>query len=280
MGVVNVTPDSFSDGGRYLSLDAAVSQALRLEEAGASIIDVGGESTRPGAVRVEEHEELKRIVPVVRALRARSAVPISVDTTRVSVAAAALDEGADIINDISGFRFEPDLAGVVGEHRAGCVLMHTPARPREMMNHATYADVTASVRASLEGSMRIAREAGVEELQIVLDPGFGFGKQTADNWRLLSAFRELRRPGRPLLVGVSRKRMLRDALSTAGADVTEDALDVATATACAFARMAGASIFRVHDVRSVRAALAVVDALRQHAAPDSGSGEGERVPST
>jgi len=258
MGILNLTPDSFSDGGVYASHTDACAAALKMVAQGADIIDIGGESTRPGATPIPADEELRRILPVIQMLRAQSDVAISVDTYRAATADAALTAGADIINDISGFKFDPGLAEVVSRHRAGCVLMHTSGRPADMQSRTQYPndDVVGSVVHALERAIQRARDAGVAEAYIAIDPGFGFGKTQAQNFALLAHLGELRALGRPILVGMSRKRMLRDL----GAHVASQ-LDGASAVAHAVAIRHGARIVRAHDVDATRCAIEVVGAL-------------------
>ncbi|MFT5994332.1 MAG: dihydropteroate synthase, partial [Bradymonadia bacterium] len=176
MGVLNVTPDSFSDGGLFTSVETAVARAIEMQRQGASVIDIGGESTRPGADVISEREEIRRVVPVIEALRLRTNIIISIDTSKASVAKAAINAGANVINDVSGFRFDDDMASVAATSDAGCILMHTPARPDEMDNHAVYDDVVETVKAALVQSIERATRAGVCRHHIMLDPGFGFGK--------------------------------------------------------------------------------------------------------
>lgn len=250
MGILNVTPDSFSDGGRYSSVEAAVDAALAMVEEGATIIDVGGESTRPGASPVDEGEEQRRVLPVVERLAQRSDCLISVDTYRASTARRALEVGAHIVNDVWGAQREPDIAAVAAEFGAGLCLMHT-SREREVLD-----DVIEDQRLFLGRSIEIARRAGVEDAAIVLDPGFGFGKDATTNFRLLSRSGELASLGFPLLAGTSRKRFVRAGLRN---ELAEQ--DVATAATSVILRERGAAIFRVHDVAANRAALSICDAM-------------------
>lgn len=262
MGILNVTPDSFSDGGLHNDPERAVQHALTMVQDGASVIDIGGESTRPGAQRVSEDIELERVLPVIRALRPRTKAVLSIDTTRARVADAALDAGADLVNDISGLTFAPAIADIVAAHGAGCVLMHTPARPEIMMDHARYTDVVAEVSEALQSSRARALEAGVAPDAIALDPGFGFGKHAPDNWRLLRELPRIASLGAPVLVGISRKRMLRECIQNVGLDADTDALDLATAVACAHASLQGARILRVHNVRAMALALGVASGIQ------------------
>jgi dihydropteroate synthase len=252
MGVLNVTPDSFSDGGRFTAPDAAVAQARRMAGEGAAIIDVGGESTRPGAEPVTAGEEQRRVLPIVEALAGLDML-ISVDTFRAETAALAVERGAHIVNDVWGLQREPDIAAIAAQTGAGLVIMHTG---RERTRDP---DPIADQFGFLRTSLNIARGAGVTDEQIVLDPGFGFAKETAEsNVALIARFGELHALGFPLMAGVSRKRFL-GALT--GRDV--ERRDVATAAANAVLRLKGAALFRVHDVAATRDALAIADAVLQ-----------------
>jgi dihydropteroate synthase len=260
-GIINVTPDSFSDGGRLGDVDAARRHAEQLVGEGATALDIGGESTRPGrAEGVPLEEELRRVVPAIEAIRRdHPSVPISVDTVKSAVARAALDAGAAIVNDVSAFRLDPDIATVAAERAAGVILMHSRGTLTELASytHARYpAGVGAEVAAELADAMERATSAGVAAETIVLDPGLGFGKRVPQNLELLDGLAALLRLGRPILVGPSRKRFLGD---VTGRDVT--ARDAATAAACALAYERGARLFRVHDVGSARDALRLAAAL-------------------
>jgi dihydropteroate synthase len=254
MGVVNVTPDSFSDGGRYLDARAAIAHGEELAAQGAAILDVGGESTRPGADPVPVEEELLRVVPVVEAL-AGGGARVSVDTSKAAVAAAALDAGADYVNDVTAFRGDPDLAGLVADRGVDCCLMHMLGTPRTMQDDPRYDDVVADVKAFLEARLASAVAAGVAEERIMLDPGIGFGKTVEHNLELLRRLDELLALGRPLVIGVSRKSFLG---KLTGREVDERA--VATAAANVLALERGASVFRVHDVPETLDALTVAAA--------------------
>lgn len=251
MGILNVTPDSFSDGGRFSSVEDAVAAAQRMVAEGASIIDVGGESTRPGAAPVSEAEEQGRVLPVVEALARRGDMLVSVDTFREETARLALAAGAHILNDVWGLQREPGIARLAAQHGCGLVVMHT-GRDRERI-----ADPVADQFAYLERSLRIAREAGVEPERIVLDPGFGFAKDPGDNLALMARFEELAGFGFPLMAGTSRKRFLGH---VTGREIASDR-DVATAASSALLRMKGAALFRVHDVAMSADALALADAI-------------------
>jgi dihydropteroate synthase len=256
VGILNVTPDSFSDGGRHVAPDAALRAALAMRDAGAAVLDVGGESTRPGAVAPDEAEELRRVVPVVERLVAEVGLPVSVDTRRAAVARAALAAGADIINDVSALAHDPDMAGVVAEHGAGVVLMHMRGTPATMDALAEYGDVAAEVAAELARRRDAAVAAGIPAEAIVLDPGLGFAKRTEHNLTLIDRLDRITALGHPVLIGPSRKRFLG---AVTGKDVA--GRDAATAAACVAGRLRGALLFRVHDVASAREALAVADAI-------------------
>jgi dihydropteroate synthase len=260
VGVVNVTPDSFSDGGNYADADAAIKHGLALVDEGADIIDVGGESTRPGASRVPEDEERQRVVPVIAALAA-AGVPVSVDTMRASTALAALEAGAALVNDVSGGQAEAALPRVVAEAGVPYVVMHWRAHSDRMQQYAEYDDVVAEVRAELRGRVEAVRAAGVRAEQIILDPGIGFAKSAAHNWALLARLDELVGLGYPLLVGASRKSFLGDLLKTD--DVRPPAQrDDATAALTVVAALAGAWAVRVHAVRANADAVRVAARLR------------------
>lgn len=262
MGIVNATPNSFSDGGRYLDVEAAVAHALRLAEEGADLIDLGGESTRPGAPPVPVAEELRRVVPVVERLRARGfTLPISIDTFKPEVARAALAAGADLVNDVMGLA-DPALAAVVADTKAPVVIMHMRGTPADMATRTDYGDVVADVARELEGAVARAIAAGVDAERIVLDPGIGFAKTAEQNVEVLARLPELRKLGRPLLIGPSRKRFIG---AITGAPVEERLPGtLAAVTACV---LAGAEFLRVHDVAPARQAALVAAALRQAALP-------------
>jgi dihydropteroate synthase len=250
MAIVNVTPDSFSDGGRHDSVDKAVAHALQAVEDGAEIIDIGGESTRPGGDAVSGPEEQARVLPVIEALRGKTGALISVDTYRAETARLSVAAGAHIVNDIFGLQREPEIAGIAARTGAGLCLMHT-GRDRDKLD-----DVVADQFLFLERSLEIAGRAGVAAECIVLDPGFGFAKDTDENLELMARTDELHRLGFPLLAGTSRKRFV-------GAVTGRDAVDrdAGTAATSVLLRLKGAAIFRVHDVAINRDALAVTDAM-------------------
>ena len=258
MGIVNATPDSFSDGGLFLDAGAAIAQALLLADEGADLVDVGGESTRPGAAPVPDDEELGRVVPVIAALRARGfPLPISIDTRKAAVARAALDAGADLVNDVSGLA-DPSLARVVAEAGAPIVLMHSRGTPEDMQRRAVYGDVVQEVAAELEQALDRAAAAGIPRERTILDPGLGFAKTAEHNLVLLARLDELRALGRPILVGPSRKSFIgRIAGSAAPGDRLPGTLAAVTA-----AVVAGAELVRVHDVAAARQAALVAAAIR------------------
>jgi dihydropteroate synthase len=255
MGIVNVTPDSFSDGGRFLEADTAIRHGLRLAGEGAAILDVGGESTRPGADPVSAEEEMRRVLPVIEELSG-AGHRVSVDTTKLEVARAALATGATIVNDVSAFRFSPELAALVAEAGAGCCLMHMLGEPRTMQVDPRYDDVVDEVRAFLEQRLAFAVAEGVSEERVWLDPGIGFGKTVEHNLELLRRLDEIAAIGRPVVIGTSRKSFLG---SLAGGRAGDERLPGTIATNV-IALERGASIFRVHDVGPVADALHVAAA--------------------
>ncbi len=257
MGIVNVTTDSFSDGGLYLDPDAAIAHGVRLVEEGADLLDVGAESSRPGAHPVALSDELDRIVTVLKGLRPRVTVPISVDTTKTEVARAALDLGADVINDISGLRADANLVRLLAGSDCGIVLMHMQGTPRTMQQAPSYVDVVDEVAAWLEERLHALGQSGIAPERVIVDPGIGFGKYLPHNLALLRHLDRLRAIGRPLLVGASRKAFLGELLAEPLAPARL-AGDLAVA---AHARSAGVAILRVHDVRAARGFFRVLDAL-------------------
>ena len=265
MGIVNVTPDSFSDGGRFADASGACAEAIRMIERGADMIDVGGESTRPNAPPVSLDEELARTIPVIRSLRAASDVPISIDTTKAAVAEAALEAGADIVNDVSAMRFDPAMAGVVARTGAGVVLMHTPGAPTEMDDLANYEDVVAEVVRHLAARVSAARAAGIPDAFIAVDPGYGFGKTPEQNYELLARVDRVVELGLPVLIGVSRKRHVRAAVGTEPV-----AVEHGTTAANALALARGAHMIRVHDVEAGAACVKMAAAIcPRRGAPES-----------
>jgi dihydropteroate synthase len=260
MGVVNATPDSFSDGGRFLDPDAAVAHALRLAEEGADLVDVGGESTRPGAPPVPADEELRRVVPIIERLRRRGfALPISIDTWKGEVARAALAAGADLVNDVTGLA-DPALAAAVAEAGAPVVLQHMRGTFADMQAHAVYGDVVADVARELEAALARAEAAGIPRERTLLDPGIGFAKTAEQSVLVLARVGELRALGRPLLVGPSRKSFIGKLTGASAGERLPGTL--AAVTACV---LAGVEILRVHDVAPARQAAAIAAALRDAA---------------
>ncbi len=256
MGVLNITPDSFSDGGRYLSREAALRRLGELQDEGADIIDIGGESTRPGSNPVSDEAEIDRVIPVIEAAAERVDVAISIDTTKASVARAALAAGAEIVNDISGLRFETRLADLAARSGAGLVLMHIRGLPRTMQQDIHYDDLLGEVAAELRESVNGALSAGCQSEQLVVDPGIGFGKTADQNLALIDQLDRIARLGYPVLVGPSRKSFMG---KTLGLDVDERL--EATLAACVVALLRGARVFRVHDVRPARRALDMAQAI-------------------
>ncbi|MDR3720950.1 MAG: dihydropteroate synthase [Candidatus Acidoferrales bacterium] len=257
MGVLNVTPDSFSDGGVYLDADAAVTRALDIERAGADILDIGGESTRPGSQGISAAEEMRRIIPVLEKLRGRLRIPISVDTSKSEVAEAAAYQGAEILNDVTALRADPRLADIARRRKLPLILMHMRGDPRTMQKKPFARSVLRDVSVGLCRAVAIARRAGVAKSQIVLDPGIGFGKSVAQNFVLLQKLPELARLGFPLLVGVSRKGFIGRALG----GVPEGERAWGTAAAVAASILGGAHIVRVHDVAEMVQVARVTDAV-------------------
>jgi dihydropteroate synthase len=266
MGVVNVTPDSFSDGGRYLDPEAAVSHGLELEAEGAAILDIGGESTRPGAAPVEVGEELRRVLPVIGGLVAAGVrAQISIDTSKAAVADAALGAGATLVNDVTALKGDPEMAAVIAHAGAECCLMHMLGDPRTMQDDPRYDDVVTDVRAFLEERLGAAVAAGVAERRILLDPGIGFGKTAGHNLELLRRLGELVAMGRPVVIGTSRKSFL-GALT--GRDVEHRLSGTIATNVLAYER--GATIFRVHEVAPVVDALKVTAATVAATTPTTG----------
>jgi dihydropteroate synthase len=258
MGVVNVTPDSFSDGGLFLDPEAAIAHGRGLAQQGADIVDVGGESTRPGAAAVSAEEERDRVAPVVSGLAADNGagVPVSIDTSKAPVAQAALDAGAEIVNDVTAFRADPALAALCGERGCGVVLMHMLGTPRTMQDNPTYDDVVDDVKAFLAGRIEAATAAGVDEERIWIDPGIGFGKTLEHNLELLRRLGELRELGRPIVIGTSRKSFIgkltgREVDRRLGGTIASNVLAV----------RAGADVIRVHDVLELRQAITVAEVI-------------------
>src|SRR6266851_2082950 len=263
MGVLNVTPDSFSDGGNFLEPELAIEQAFVIANAGADLLDVGGESTRPGSQETSAAEELDRILPVLEALRGRLKIPISVDTRRASVAELAIRAGAELVNDVSGLRSDPRIAEVAARHRVPLILMHMRGEPRTMQERGFARDVMKDVMQGLRKSVAVARKAGIAKSQIIVDPGIGFGKSFAQNYELLEKLQQLAKLGYPILVGTSRKGFLGATLARDGKPAPPEERIWGTAATVTASILNGAHIVRVHDVAEMtqvtRAADCVLD---------------------
>jgi len=253
MGVLNITPDSFSDGGKYADPDRAFARALELEEQGADIIDIGAESTRPGSARISAAEEMRRLIPVLKRLKGRLTVPVSVDTYKAEIAERALALGAEIINDPSGLTFEPQLARVAGNHDAGLVLNHMRGRPETWARLGPMPDPMATIARDLDAAVARARHVGIDKSRLVIDPGIGFGKRKEQNSLILGRLAELAALDLPIMAGPSRKHFL--------AHASTDETRFATAAAVTACILGGAHIVRVHDVREMRAAADVADEI-------------------
>lgn len=250
-GVLNVTPDSFSDGGKYNDPDRAFAHALHMEEQGADFIDIGAESTRPGSARITAPEELRRLIPVLKRLRGRLRVPVSVDTYKAEVAQRAITHGAEIINDPSGLTFDPQLAGVVLRHDAGLILNHMRGRPETWAKLAPLPDVMGTIMRETEATVSRARRAGIERGRLVIDPGIGFGKRREQNSEIVARLAQMARLELPIMVGPSRKTFLMQE--------NEDLTKYATAAAVAACILGGAHVIRVHDVAEMRVAAHIAD---------------------
>jgi dihydropteroate synthase len=261
MGIINVTPDSFSDGGTLLDAPRAIDTGVQMVEEGADLLDVGGESTRPGAEPLPAAEERRRVLPVIEGLAGRVQVPISVDTYKAAIADAALTAGATIVNDVSGLRYEPDLAQVVARRQAAIVVMHTRGRSRDMYKQAVYHDVVDEVLDELRESVAFATNAGIGRDRIIVDPGLGFAKEAAHSYEVLARMHEFSDLGHALLAGPSRKTFLTRPF---GRDLPPQARDWGTAAAVAAAVFAGAHIVRVHAVREMVQVARVSDEIRKH----------------
>ncbi len=263
MGVLNVTPDSFSDGGQYLDAELAVQRGLAMQQAGAAILDIGGESTRPGALPVSSEEELVRIIPVIEGLRRNTDLPLSIDTSKALVARKAIAAGANFINDISGLNFDPKMSTVAAETGAGLFLMHTRGRPEVMQKHTEYENLLAEVVSSLQRSIDLALDAGVERSRLAVDPGIGFGKSVVGNLDLLHHVDGLHQLRCPVLLGTSRKSFIGAILDQ---DDPQERL-FGTLSTVALGVNQGVQIFRVHDVRPARETALVAWAIREQQLP-------------
>jgi len=261
LGIVNVTPDSFSDGGQFLDHDAAINHAIKLVGEGADVLDIGGESTRPGAEPVPLDEELRRVVPVVREVARRTGIPISVDTYKAEVARQCLKAGAAVVNDVFALRGDPEMPNVIREFGAGAILMHMQGTPQTMQIAPTYDDVTQAVEQFFEDRLRALTAAGIPLEQLAIDPGIGFGKTTAHTWELLAGLPRLRRFGRPICLGVSRKGFLG---KLTGRD-TPDRIAARLSVACHAIALGATHIVRTHDVAPTRDAFLVQDMIARSA---------------
>ncbi|MBI5631962.1 MAG: dihydropteroate synthase [Nitrospirae bacterium] len=259
MGILNVTPDSFSDGGLHFDASAAVEQGLRMVSDGADILDIGGESTRPGSEPVSVEEELRRTIPVIKALAKKVAVPVSIDTYKAEVARQAIAAGASIVNDISGLRFDPEMPKVIAHEKVPVVIMHIKGRPKEMQQDPRYEDLIPEITDYFRISIRLAKKFGIPDDLMILDPGIGFGKTFDHNLEILNKLDQLALLEKPLLVGPSRKAFLGKILGNVPAS---DRLE-GTAAAVAVSIMKGANIIRVHDVKEMARVAKVVDAIRR-----------------
>jgi dihydropteroate synthase len=268
MGVLNITPDSFSDGGKFLAPDRAIAHALSLEKAGADILDIGAESTRPGSIGISVVEELRRLLPVLQALRGKLKIPISIDTRKATVAEIAIGAGAEIINDVSGLNHDPRIAEVAARRRVPLILMHMRGEPRTMQKAPFARNVMKDVTQGLRASIQKARRAGVTKSQIIVDPGIGFGKSFEQNYEILRRLPELAKLGYPLLVGTSRKGFLGRTLALGKGRATGNTESVpaeeriwATAATVTASILGGAHIVRVHDVAEMAQVVSVTDRL-------------------
>jgi len=259
MGILNVTPDSFTDGGIFFQRDSAIEHGLGMVENGADIIDIGGESTRPGSDPVGYEEEIRRTIPVIEELSKRVNVPISIDTYKADVAKRALDAGASMVNDISGLRFDPEMAGVVAEHKVPVVLMHIKGTPKNMQVNPEYEALIPEILDYLRVGIRLAVDAGVGEDMIIIDPGIGFGKTFEHNLRILKNLHEFTLLEKPLLIGPSRKAFIGKILGNAPVSERMEG----TAAAVAISIMNGANIVRVHNVKEMVKVVKVADAIKR-----------------
>jgi dihydropteroate synthase len=259
MGILNVTPDSFSDGGMYFSKGAAVEQALRMQDEGADIIDIGGESTRPGAKRISVREETGRVVPVIEAIAGKIKIPLSVDTYKSEVAKAAISAGASMVNDISGLRFDRKMPGVVARHGVPVVIMHIKGTPGNMQNNPAYEALIPEITDYLRGGIAIARDAGISDDKIIIDPGIGFGKTAEHNLEIINRLGEFAGLEKPILLGPSRKSFIGKILGGLPAEERFEG----TAAAVAIGIFNGVNIIRVHDVKGMVRVARVADAIKR-----------------
>lgn len=265
MGILNVTPDSFSDGGEFFTLGDAVAQGLKLFEDGADILDIGGESTRPFSDEVSVEEEIRRVIPVIENLAARISIPISIDTTKAGVARRAIQAGASIINDVSALRLDHGLADVAAEYDVPVILMHMLGTPKTMQTDPVYDDLIKEIKAFLETAVDYAQRKGVSKSKIIIDPGIGFGKTVEHNLLLIKHLYEFKTLGVPILIGVSRKAFIRNILKdTAAKDINPDlpVVETGTQASIAAAVLNGAHMVRVHNVANTRVTLKIIDAVK------------------
>jgi len=258
MGIINVTPDSFFDGGKYFNFQKAVDHAFRLIDEGADILDIGGESTRPGAEPVSIDEELRRVIPVIEAISKRISIPISIDTYKARVAEEAIKAGATIINDISGLRFDPAMSAIASKYKVPVIVMHIKGTPKDMQKNPYYEALIPEIIEYLRDSVIIAKQAGVDENMIIIDPGIGFGKLPEHNLTIIKNLREFSNLGKPLLIGVSRKSFIGKVLNES---LPEKRLE-GTASAVAISVINGANIVRVHDVGFMAKVVKMADAIK------------------
>jgi dihydropteroate synthase len=257
IGILNITPDSFSDGGKYFNTESAINRAEQIEAEGADLIDIGAESTRPGSESITPKEELKRLVPVLKVVRKRLKIPISVDTYKSEVAKAVLQEGADMINDISGLNFDKNMVEVIAKSNVPCIIMHIKGKPKNMQKNPHYEDTMAEIYDYIEHSLNKAQSAGINLKKTIIDPGIGFGKRLEDNYTILRRLSELKGLGRPIAVGPSRKSFIGLTLNLPVNERLEGTL-----AACVMAIINGANFLRVHDMKSVKRAAVMTDVLK------------------
>jgi len=257
MGILNITPDSFYDGGRYIEIDKAVERGIQMVKEGVDIIDIGGESTRPFSEPVSEEEELKRVIPVIEKLRKLTDVPISIDTRKSKVAEEALKRGANIVNDISGLRDDPKIKEVVKKYNAGCIIMHIRGTPKDMQENPYYKDTIKEIREEIEERVELALASGIEKERIVIDPGIGFGKRVVDNLLILKNLEEFKKIGFPLLIGHSRKSFIGKILNL---EKPEERL-VGTLGITAYLYLKKVHIVRVHDVKETKEIFEILKAI-------------------
>ena len=276
IGILNITPDSFSDGGLYFRQDRAIARAVEMVEEGADIIDIGGESTRPYADPVDEDEEMRRVIPVIEKLSGEISVPISIDTTKATVAEAAIRVGAQIVNDISALHFDPRMAAIVAKYRSGVILMHMKGSPKDMQNNPEYTDIIGEIVEYLNQSILTALGAGISQDKIIVDPGIGFGKKWPDNFLIINRLNEFQTLNCPLLVGVSRKSFIGKALG-----LPEEERIMGTAAAITASILNGVHIVRVHDIKEMAQVVNIADRIKN--ATETGKRRpenGDRKPET